>query len=405
MDSSLKAKQKKDQREFSGKNDIYFNEIKLLELTKNLTERVKELNCLYGISHLFEDEKLSMEDILNGVINVMPPAWQYPEITCVRIKSRNKRHTTANFKETTWRQAQNIIVNGKLYGVIEVFYLEERPVFDEGPFLKEERNLLYIIAERLGHMIERQAAQENVKFLYQREKELRQKLQAEMRVRVDFTRKLIHELKTPLTALIATSQLLYDESQDDKLGKLAKYIWDSASNLNVRIEELHDVIRGETGILKINPRRIKIEALLRSLIEETRALLQQNGMIIDLYIEKDLPEVFADPDRIRQVVLNLINNALKYAREGGSIRLEAVRKNSAVQIEVKDYGPGISEERQRSIFEPGYLQTHLEERSGGLGLGLALCKSIIETHGGKITVKSKPGKGASFIFTIPVKEN
>jgi two-component system clock-associated histidine kinase SasA len=128
-------------------------------------------------------------------------------------------------------------------------------------------------------------------------------------------------------------------------------------------------------------------------------------MIIDLYIEKDLPEIYADPDRIRQVVLNLINNALKYAKGGHCIRLGAIRKNGAVQIEVKDYGPGFSEKRQRSIFKPGYLQTHLEDHSGGLGLGLALCKSIIETHGGKISVKSKPGKGASFIFTIPVKEN
>jgi signal transduction histidine kinase len=297
------------------------------------------------------------------------------------------------------------MVNGKVSGAIEVYYLEERPELDEGPFLKEERNLLYIIAERLGHLVDRQMAESNVKFLYQREKELRQKLQAEMRVRVDFTRKLIHELKTPLTALIATSQLLHDETEGGKLGKLAKYIWDSASNLNVRIEELHDVIRGEIGILKINPQKINIGALLRSLIEETQALCQQSGMAIDLYIEKDLPEVYADPDRIRQVVLNLINNALKYAKEGHGIKIEAVQKIGLVQIEVKDYGPGIPEERQNTIFEPGYLQTHGEERSGGLGIGLALCKYLVEHHGGKIWVKSKPGKGTSFLFTIPIKEN
>jgi signal transduction histidine kinase len=210
-------------------------------------------------------------------------------------------------------------------------------------------------------------AEQNVKFLYQREKKLRQKLQAEMRVRVDFTRKLIHELKTPLTALIATSQLLHDETEGEKFGKLAKYILDSASNLNVRIEELHDVIRGETGILKISPHKINIEALLCSVIEETKALCQQSGMVIDLYVEKDLPEVYADRDRIRQVVLNLINNALKYAKEGHRIRIEAVRKIGSVQIEVKDYGPGIPEERLNTLFEPGYLQPQAEESSGGLG--------------------------------------
>jgi signal transduction histidine kinase len=103
--------------------------------------------------------------------------------------------------------------NGKRFGTIEVYYTEEKPDCDEGPFLKEERNLIYVIAERLGHAIERQIAEDNVKFLYHRERALREKLQSEMRVRVDFTRKLIHELKTPLTALIATSQLLYDEMQ------------------------------------------------------------------------------------------------------------------------------------------------------------------------------------------------
>ncbi len=403
MDRTVNRKQRKTQPQTPEYPEVNNDETSLLELTRRLTERVKELNCLYGMSRLFEDEKLSTEDILKGALGVMPPAWQYPEITCVRIKAKNKEYATANFKETPWRQTQNITVNGKLFGAVEVYYLEERPELDEGPFLKEERNLIYIIAERLGHMIERQMAESNVKFLYHREKELREQLQSEMRVRVDFTRKLIHELKTPLTALIATSQLLYDETEGERLGRLAKYIWDGASNLNNRIDELHDVIRGETGILKINPQKINLSTLLHSLVEETHALCLQSGMKIDLFIEKDLPEVYADPDRIRQVVLNLINNAVKYAREGQLIRIEAISKPDAVQVEVKDYGPGISKERQGTIFEPGYQQKHAEERSGGLGIGLALCKIIIERHGGRIWVKSRPDKGTSFFFTIPLK--
>jgi signal transduction histidine kinase len=391
--------------ESEGISAVPYSDTRLLEVARNLTERVKELNCLYGMSHLFEDEALSIEEILQGVINIMPPAWQYPEITCVRIKSKRKVYATDGFRETAWKQIQNIAVNGKLFGNVEVYYMEEKPELDEGPFLKEERNLLYVIAERLGHMIERQMAESNVKFLYQREKELRQKLQSEMRVRVDFTRKLIHELKTPLTALIATSQLLFDEIEGEKLGKLARYIRDSASNLNIRIEELHDVIRGETGILKINPQKINIDALLHSLVGETQALCQQSNVLIDLCIEKDLPEVYADPDRIRQVILNLINNALKYAKEGQRIRIEATRKTRAVQVEIKDYGPGITEDRLNTIFKPGYQQTHAEERSGGLGIGLALCKTIIESHDGEIWVKSRPGKGSSFFFTVPIREN
>jgi hypothetical protein len=118
------------------------SQAKLRELTSNLTERVKELNCLYGISHLFEDERLTLDEILQGVINFVPPAWQFPEVTCARIKLKNRGFVTPNFKETPWKQSQDILVNGKRFGTIEVYYLKEMPLFDEGPFLKEERNLL-----------------------------------------------------------------------------------------------------------------------------------------------------------------------------------------------------------------------------------------------------------------------
>jgi signal transduction histidine kinase len=378
---------------------------KLQVISNNLAERVKELNCLYGLSRLFENQELTIDEILQGVINSVPPAWQYPEITCARIKIKHREFKTANFQPTGWSQKQDILVNQKRFGSIEVNYLEERPQFDEGPFLIEERNLLYVIAERLGHTIERKIAEDNVKFLYHREHQLREKLQAEMRIRVDFTRKLIHELKTPLTSLIATSQLMYDETAGEKYGKLAKYIWDSAENLNRRIDELHDVVRGEIGTLKLNTTQVDMALLLRSLVDETAALARQCDMSLDLEIEEHLPVVRADSDRLRQIMLNLVNNAFKYAMEGKKIVIKAVAKNEFLQIEVKDFGPGIPEVRQKTLFEPGYQLEYHEERSGGLGIGLALCRTLIELQGGQIWVKSSPGDGASFFFTVPVYRN
>ena len=400
MDSKVA---KKTQAVHFRKDNPQSNAASLHELTHSLTERVKELNCLYSTSRLFENEKLSVDDILQGVIDSVPPAWQYPEITCARIKIKNNEFVTERFEETIWKQAQNIIVNGKRFGSIEVYYTEEKPALNEGPFLKEERNLINVIAERLGHTIERKMAERSVKFLYQQERKLREKLQSEMRVRVDFTRKLIHELKTPLTSLIATSQLLYDETQGDRIGKLAKYIWDSASNLNTRVDELQDVVRGETGILKLTLKPINMEQLLQSLVNETQALAQQSGISVELQLEGEIPEIYADRDRIRQVILNLVNNSIKYAKEGRRIIIGATQLTDELQFEVRDFGPGIDEQRQKTIFEPGYQQSHLEERSGGLGIGLALCKTLVELHGGRIWVKSKSGKGARFIFTIPIK--
>jgi signal transduction histidine kinase len=387
---------------YSQSDSINLKKINRHDLASNLTERVKELNCLYTISRLFENRMLAINDILQGVIDSVPAAWQYPEITCACIKVKNRVFLTQRFKETQWKQSQNIMVNGKRYGSIEVYYTEEKPVLYEGPFLKEERNLLYVIAERLGHIIENKIAESNIKYLYQREKDLREKLQSEMRVRVDFTRKLIHELKTPLTSLIATSQLLYDETQGDKTGKLAKYIWDSANNLNHRIDELQDVVRGETGILKLTLMPLDIKQLLESLVDENQALARQNGISIELRVEDKIPKLNADPDRLRQVVLNLVNNAIKYAREGKRIVIGAARKGDAVQVEVRDFGPGINESKQTEIFEPGYQQSHSEERSGGLGIGLALCRTLVELHGGRISVRSKVGCGSRFIFTLPL---
>ena len=99
------------------------NEFKLYELNHKLSERIKELNCLYGISKLVEQRHKSIDETLQDVVNLIPPSWQYPEVTCARIKLRNHQIQTANFRETTWKQAEEIIVNGEKYGSIEVYYL------------------------------------------------------------------------------------------------------------------------------------------------------------------------------------------------------------------------------------------------------------------------------------------
>jgi signal transduction histidine kinase len=380
-----------------------FHNDRLDILAHNLGERVKELNCLYNISRLFENESLSLDDILRGLVSLIPPAWQYPDITCARIKLRDQEFRTVNFRETFWKQTQNIIVNKHQYGVMEIFYLEGRPDNDEGPFLKEERNLLQVITERLGHFIEHKLTEENIQSLYVLERELHEKLQTEMKHRIDLTRKLIHELKTPLTTLIASSQLLYDEEKNPNLKKVARQVWGSANELNNRIEELHDVVKGEIGTLKLVLKQVDIASLLRSLLEETAALARQYRISIELEMENPLPLVKADPDRIRQVVLNLINNACKYARSGGKIILKAMRKENDILIEVRDFGPGISLKKQSKLFQPGYQFLEHDELASGLGMGLILCKMLVELHSGRIWLKSKVGKGTRVFFTIPIK--
>ena len=120
-----------------------------------LGERVKELQCLYGISDLVEKPGISLSEIMQGTVELIPPGWQYPDITCARITMEDKEYTTQNFKVTPWKQSSVIKSPALRLGAVEVYYLDKKPELDEGPFLKEERKLIDAISERLGRIIER----------------------------------------------------------------------------------------------------------------------------------------------------------------------------------------------------------------------------------------------------------
>jgi signal transduction histidine kinase len=380
-------------------------QMRLRRITHILSERVKELDCLYGISRLFENSHQPLNDTLQNVVDLIPRAWQFPHLTCARILLRNnKQITTVNFTVTPWFQSQFITVNGKRFGALEVYYLKAMPDADEGPFLSEERKLLRVIAERLGHIIETDIAQRKLHFSFQREHKARERLQSEIETRIDFTRRLIHELKTPLTSLMATSQLLREEMKDPRLTKLADYIWNGVNNMNGRIEELYDVARGELGILQLSSANLHIKTLLLSTVEETTPLFDQHGITPVIDIDDRLPIIWADASRLRQVLLNLFNNVCKYAAGGKKIVIRASRSKYSLKVEVKDFGPGIDPEKLPALFEPG-LANYSDVGKGGLGIGLPLCRVLINLHGGKIWCRSRISKGTSFFFSIPLNQN
>jgi len=139
------------------------NEERLQKRTHDLGERVKELNCLYGISQLAEKPDLSLEEFLQRTIELIPQGWQHPEITCSRLNLDGRVFSSSNFKESEWKQACDIKVRGKNAGFLEVYYLEEKSERDEGPFLKEERALIEAITEYLGNTIDRKWSEEELK--------------------------------------------------------------------------------------------------------------------------------------------------------------------------------------------------------------------------------------------------
>ncbi len=135
-----------------------------------LHERVKELNCLYGLSEIITKPELSQDDLLQASVELIPASWQYPDITCARLTIEGKDYLTKNFRETQWKQSAVITVNRKKKGWIDVFYLKKMPPKDEGPFLREERKLINTITQYLGRYLERNQYE---KVIIKKEEELR----------------------------------------------------------------------------------------------------------------------------------------------------------------------------------------------------------------------------------------
>ena len=133
------------------------------QISHRLRERIKELNCLYDISSFRDTTDFSLDAVLQAVIDFIPPAFQYPEITCARIIFDRYEFTTKNFKDTRWKLAHEITVNNERIGTLEVCYLEEKPALDEGPFLKEAKDLIGAIAETLAKIVEREWAEAEIR--------------------------------------------------------------------------------------------------------------------------------------------------------------------------------------------------------------------------------------------------
>jgi len=222
----------------------------LQEKTHDLSERLKELRCLYGISDLIEEPGISLEKILEGAVKLIPLAWQYPEITCARI-----------------------ILEGNRIGTVDTYYLEERPESNEGPFLKEERSLINAITERLGIIVERKKAeekpteyQEHLEELVEERtikleneilerkrsenliKEQNERLKELDRMKSEFLSIASHELRTPLTSILGFSEILLKRKLDEeRKNRFLKIINEESVSLSSLINDLFDVSRIESG--------------------------------------------------------------------------------------------------------------------------------------------------------------
>ncbi len=239
--------------------------------------------------------------------------------------------------------------------------------------------------------------------LYEKEKQLRQKLETEIKKRIEFTRALVHEIKTPLTPVLASSDLLLQNAKDKIVHGLAQNIYQGATNLDSRIDELLDLAKGEIGMLRLRLEPIDPRHLLQKIYNEATSVALRNEQYLNIELPASLPTVWIDEERFCQVVLNLLNNAFKFTPSGGQVTLKARQKNANLVVEVHDSGPGIDKEDQQLLFEPYQILKGDKEHLSGLGLGLSLSKQLVELHGGQIWIESQKGKGSIFGFSLPIK--
>jgi signal transduction histidine kinase len=225
------------------------------------------------------------------------------------------------------------------------------------------------------------------------------------RMKDEFVLTASHELRSPLTSVQGFAELLLLEREQlsPKQAETVEVILDNTRHLVRLLNDLLDLARSDAGRLTIRPVSADTAALVEEAVRTMRAQFDSRGQELHLQIEADLPEIEADRDRIRQVLVNLLTNANEYCPEGAGIWVKVCREGAEVEIDVIDDGPGIPEQQLEHIFERFSRGDAGEtQRVGGTGLGLAISKSLIELHGGTIEAESALGQGATFRVRLPV---
>jgi len=238
---------------------------------------------------------------------------------------------------------------------------------------------------------------------YHHELETRRKLEQERKKRIKFTHWLVHELKTLLSPMLASSEMLTREAKERIIKRLSRNIYSGTLSLEKRVNELLDLARIEIGEMKLNLQPVDPSNLITDTVEKMRPMTDERGQSLSLRLPESLPQISADPYRLEQVLMNLIGNASKYTPDGSSITISARREKDKLVIKIQDNGPGISSEAQKHLFDPYFRsEAAQEDTKEGLGLGLPIARHIVELHGGQIRVKSKTGQGSTFSFSLPL---
>ena len=227
-------------------------------------------------------------------------------------------------------------------------------------------------------------------------------VRASLRARDEMVGVVSHDLRNPVAAVKMLSRTLLREGETDgkKAHESMELIAQAAEQMDALIRDLLDVNRLDTGKLTIAAVPVDPSLLLTDSLQTLRPLVEEKGIILDLQLETGLPKVMADRERVQQALSNLVGNAIKFSPPGSKIVVLTRGQADGVMISVLDHGRGIAPEQMPRVFDR-YWQSSRTDRQGA-GLGLAIAKGIVEAHGGRIWIESRPGEGTTASFTLPL---
>jgi two-component system NtrC family sensor kinase len=357
----------------------------------SLRERVKELSCLYGIALLVEKPNISLDEILQGIADLLPPAMLYPKIACAQIIFDTNYYTTSGFKNVKDKLSADIVINDEKRGIIEVGYSQKKVELDEGPFLKEERDLIDTVASEVVLIVERRKTAED-------KERLQNQLRHADRLATigQLAAGVAHELNEPLGNILGFAQLA------KKSGQLPKQTDKDVDNIVIASLHAREVIKKLMFFARQMPPK-KVQVNLNQLVEDglyfLKSRCEKEGIEIIRSFSSNLPEITVDPSQLYQVFVNLAVNAIQAMPKGGKLTIGTFAGDGHITLAIEDTGVGINEEDMKQIFVPFFTTKGIGE---GTGLGLSVSHGIVTAHGGTIKVMSKSGQGSRFEVKLPL---
>lgn len=230
------------------------------------------------------------------------------------------------------------------------------------------------------------------------------KLRRLEKIRQDFVANVSHELRTPISSIKGYTETLLEGALDDKENAedFLRIILADSNRLASLIDDLLNLSRIESGILVMEARSYKFLPIVEAVLGSLKRQIADKSIRVKIDIPEDLPDILVDETRIKQVLLNLIDNAVKYNRSNGEISISAQAMNDHIKVEIADTGIGIPAKDLPRLFERFYRVDKARSRElGGTGLGLSIVKHIIQSHNGEVSLRSVEDEGSTFSFTLP----